>query len=62
MSFNDDMQYAKDVMRIRNEMFDGTIFDGLPITASYDNNFQFKSFRLRGKSDRGARLLGDINT
>lgn len=62
MSFEDDMKFANDVLRIRNEMIDETIFDGLPIRSTFSYNFKIKTYSISGKSDRGSRIFGDISS
>lgn len=55
------MKFANDVLRIRNAMVAGTIYDGLPIGWTFAHSNQVKSHRIRYKSDRGSRIFGDIN-
>lgn len=62
MSFEDDLKYANDVLRIRNEMIDETIFDGLPIQSTFSYNFKIKTYSILGKSARGSRIFGDVST
>lgn len=62
MSFEDDLKYANDVLRIRNEMIDETIFDGLPIQSTFSYNFKIKTYSIVGKSARGSRIFGDISS
>ena len=62
MSFEDDMKFANDVLRIRHEMIDETIFDGLPVSSTFSYNFKILTYSIAGLSERSTRIFGDIST
>lgn len=62
MAFEDDLKFAKDVLRIRNEMVYETIFDWLPISSTFSYNFKILTYSINGLSNRSSRILGDIST
>lgn len=60
MSLSKDIEFAYQVLRIRNEMVKETICDKLPVGWSFGANFQIKSYFIRFR--RGDRLFGDVNS
>lgn len=62
MSFEDDLKFANDVLRIRDAILSWEIYEGLSIGWSFSVTRTTKLHSIRYKSDRGSRIFGDINT
>ena len=62
MSYQDHLKFAKDILRIRDAILSGEIYEGLPIGWKFSMNNTTKLHSIKYKSDRGSRIFGDINT
>ncbi|AZU97998.1 hypothetical protein SEPL_368 [Salmonella phage SE_PL] len=62
MSLSKDIEFAYQVLRIRNEMISDEICNKLPVGWTFGANFQIKSYFYRFKNYRGHRLFGDVNS
>lgn len=62
MSYQVHLQFAKDILRIRDAMLSGEIYEGLPIGWQFSMDRTTKLHSIKYKDERGSRSIGDINT
>lgn len=60
MSFNDDMQYAKDIMRIRNALLSGELNESHGVYYGLTNSIYGRGRIFHIFEDGARRVLGDI--